>query len=1424
MKNKFFLNKVFSYSMYVPFGIVCGLILSIFVIGNYQHNNFRNVASEAAGKKPIQKTIFIGVDGFSRENFDYAKNKLGLFKMFNQVSSHVAPFPSISDYSWNIIMHSREVHGARGAIGHYEGNFYDYRHNQLMGDSREYFRRIGSNDLYFNGFFDYYLNPYVEALLYFPTDELPKTELKQLQDSIIESGEKTVVMTMIASVDALSHTRADSMNYLTDLDGFLTNIKDYYDQKGIEVEIILVSDHGQASRTKAGEELLPLLPVNLSGALSRAGLKENTHLNNDSDVIIPVMALGNYISVSFKNLDKRQSFADELKKEEWFEQAFYVEKSEAYDADKITIHISDKNGDAQLIVQNYPENPVYKYIPLSGNPLAIPEDYQNTKISDEQAKVVTMKTRYPDSFFRLAQMAKQDEAEMPDLIFTTSDSFRVSGQFDKMTSMFQTHGSLSKRSSTGIVATTNSARKLPADIRTKDILPVLGISPQKISKTIYKGFDSNPAQTFKTINDPGYKGIETGAGTFSNERIFGIINNAVNYSRYVFDMPTIGSVADTFRPVLEKFTNASPGDTSIGDLNLNMDNVETDKVIGTKDFALITDLILKYGDADKIQKDQRFIELKNRLSATYDSMKKRHDGPAIGDTINSYADITSRASPYSRAGKRITMKGYSSLFLMEKALTLPEFPYMDDKRDLNFWKEWREKRQDLIGKPEYLKKEPTTVPKLFNEIFKEQKYAEDIAPVTMPFLYNRMSEAPKDVTIVYVPGIYNSIFDNEIFQIGLDALANNLGARVIEAPVLSACSSEYNGDIIIKTLQKDMQYRTERNLSPQKYFFMGYSKGGVDTLHAFAKATPDFIQKNVLGLITIATPIAGSSILNRTDLPITLLEMLSQENIPEVCKNEEKAASSITPNAAQMFMQKNAAKLIGLTRYYSISFKSNIKDSHLFMKATKNIAGFTEENDGVVTLSSSKFPDTFNAVDLGTVEGDHLSGIVASKFPQGAFMQSLYLTLLELDAFNSKGNSTFNNFIRYISPLFNGEYHQEQVGNLIGDKEKLNKTIEDAKSISDSEKKALATKIEDLIKFSVINTPYDINDFAVNIDKDGKVEIVFAKATEDKRFLMFWKTKEKIEVTDADQVIKLLLSRLQKSGKNLLAANVELWRTYPISDRAPIVLPPNELSYNEDFRINLRELDKVMKGKSINPMMPAKYPKGISILYDHRRVVDFRKEYQFNYESTAPLTPDENETSGWMTILDTNKHLKAKLTSTNSSIRMTSYAMRFKPQDFKQIHLDLQIDKSVPSANVLFGGSGKDDSAFQIWFSLRELKSDTDRTKLDTAEKMRLFGYYFGDQVNGTAIKNDQVYENYYSKKNFIIAVLPEAKQIPFGVAPEDLKKPLNLTKNFYEDLRRAFPDINPDQLEVVGITLQHDSNDTKSSSEAYFKEIDFLP
>ena len=81
------------------------------------------------------------------------------------------------------------------------------------------------------------------------------------------------------------------------------------------------------------------------------------------------------------------------------------------------------------------------------------------------------------------------------------------------------------------------------------------------------------------------------------------------------------------------------------------------------------------------------------------------------------------------------------------------------------------------------------------------------------------------------------------------------------------------------------------------------------------------------------------------------------------------------------------------------------------MRATKQIAQFDEENDGVVTLSASKFPDSFKAVDLGVIEADHLAGIVASDFPQGAFFESILITLQKIGAFEENAAMKWNDNI-----------------------------------------------------------------------------------------------------------------------------------------------------------------------------------------------------------------------------------------------------------------------------------------------------------------------------------------------------------------------------------------------------------------------------
>ncbi|MBY0515925.1 MAG: hypothetical protein K2P81_03380 [Bacteriovoracaceae bacterium] len=1341
-------------------------VLLAIAIGSIANNShfFDFKSSQNRTLAGAQKRIVIGIDGLSDETFEHAQKNLNLFKKLKFKARHVAPFPSISDYSWNIITRGRELFGERGRIRSYEATYFSRDKNALVSDPREYFRRLAKTQFYFNGAFDHYLNPFVESLLYLPTKELPGMELRQLKEAIL-LDQKDLVTAMVASNDALAHTRPDSMEFLYKLDGFINELDLHYKNEGIDAEIIVISDHGQAARFHPGEEVLPLIPVDIYGFFKSLGYKSSTKLTNDKDVVIPVMALGNYSGIFFKNKKYIESVITKMQSNEWFEHAVYIVEDKV---DYKRLKVFDHAGYADLEITRQEDSFTYRYQTQGSNPLHIPEDLIGSEINDSQARKGLRNSQYPDSLYRIAFSAFEIEADFPDLLFTVKNDFYIKGSLDGLTSMYQTHGSLDQRSTFGILASTKEFSKQNQDVRTNEILAAINLKPNDLFRMEKLGLDSSPSQTLKSIQASNGSGIETKSTDFNNKRIFEMMNRVSNYSQYVFDIQSMESIKELLGP-LAKPEPGQPSSSFMDELKGKME---------INDIAFLADAFIRTKDIEEFKKSAEFI----RFTEKFKSQKASEGNP-------------------SNQGKKIVMKMYSSTFLIEKALNIPEFATIPDNRNLEFYQSWKQLdvAQDQKNK---------MVKDLFSEIFNERIIADDIAPTGLAYLYNPSLKAAQDVTFVYVPGIYNSIFENEIFQMGLDHLRNDMGLRVIEAPVLSACSSNYNADILLNFLKDDIARREERGLKA-KYFIIGYSKGGVDSLHALAKNTK-MAQDHILGLLAMASPIKGSSILNKTDIPFEILSLVSSEEIPEICKSTEKASNSITPEGAMTFLKNNAKKLVGLTRYYSLSFSSSIKESHIFMKATKTIGQFGEANDGVVTVSASKFPEGFGALDFGVVEGDHLSGIVASNFPQEAFLESIVTAVLEVEGLNVAKNSKFNELAFYSSSLLSADDHREKVQSMLGsDLEVLIKNKE-------------VDKIKKIIADRLRGTPYDIKDFDIKSTDKG-LQLVYSKPVfENMNLISFFKFNEKITFTNVNEMIDVILSKLQKSEHDVLASGAKVVVITPVSTRTKFVIPQNELPYNENFRINLRELGSYVGGKKVQPMERSAYKDGINIVYDHPSSLDFRREYQMSFESTAPFDADDNGTSGWTPFIDKDQKLWAKLASKNSSIRLSTYSMRFLAKDFPHLDLDFQVNKSVPGANVLFGGSGKDDSAFQVWLTFRVINDKTDRLYMSAKEDVYTLGYYFGDEIPSKSIELNRIYENYYSNKNFIIATLPPSFQKVIGVGESMKGKQILSKNNLLEDIATAYPKLDVNKVEILGITIQHDSNDTKSSSEALFRSMKF--
>lgn len=1291
-------------------------------------------ASAATNENQVQ-TIVIAVDGLSYTAFLAAQSQ-GLFKEFGNYGAHVSPFPSMTDLSWATVTKTSEIFGSAGRIKSVEATYFDESTQSIQGDPRDYYRRLAFPK-YYMGAFDTYFNPYVEALMYFPTEEVPKLEIKSVIDDLIAAKPKTFLTGYVGAIDSTAHTQGNRLfPVIRNLDSEIKRLIKAYKDKGQNVEVVLVSDHGNVGRFKEGQNESELVGVDLGKAIENAGFSNVQQLKSSKDVAIPLLALGSWGPVYLKDRSQIKPLIHELRKESWFDLAVFINRNN--DRDTLMTVISS-NGEAKI--QYDKKNKLYYYHAIQGNPLQIPQNFISTEsapkpMSDSQAIFVTSNTTYPDSIFRIIESASERNFDFPDFILTLKDGFYIQSSLGAFTKMYRTHGSLTAASSFGLLASTK--RKIPGQIRSRDILNFFGVNPKDLFGDVAKIQDLSRAESFGKIAANYRQGIETKAKDLSQKRIFQHISRFVSDTRPYFLVTEMKSFMAAFK--FDPFKQ--PQASSMSPMNFDVSKFDVTTMISPEDIGAITDAVLTSGSVENLMKDPRVEKIKDKVS-----LLKTSSAAQLENQSSDEKGVLENIVNFVLPAKRAVMKMYQMPYLLEKSIVVQEKAYLPDTRDLNFAKEWLKSKKTSSESYKALNatfRDATVAQNLLRENIKEADFEDRIYPTPLTKIYGDKIE---DLTIVYVPGIYNSIFDKEIFSLGLNSLRDDLGLRVIQPPVESTCGAEVNADVIIKFLRNDMTSRISRGHSAPRYLVLGYSKGAVDTLHAFVK-NPDFASRNVVGFVAIASPLHGSSILNTTDLPFALVSALSENQGPKICQTDKTAAKSITPTALASFWRKNERSLIGLTRYFSVTFESDPEDSHIFMKATKIIGQFDENNDGVVTVSSSKFPEKLMAIDLGTIKADHLAGILSSRFNQKSFMKGLVTTLAELNISSHVNNFTWNSKViiraANASPIKTKTYYRLAESNLA---------------------KMYTLQGEHFVEFIPFSTTWELN---MN-----------------------------------------LLPKINDPADN-----------YEVRTK----LPQSQLRFEPYNVLDVQKLPEILSTLRVTPATKNNMPEGIKIEYNHKNFVHFRMDHQFNYESRSPGGLDDNSEFGYTSSEFEGSGPWALMRSKNNSIRMTTLAYRFSPVEFSKMNLKLAVTKGVQGADPVKGKTGKDDSAFQVWFSVRHGRANNDRTTVDSKnDKVFLFGYYWGDPVSGENRRAGTIYENWYSNKNVVVATLPEAKQLLLN-EQSMLGKAQTYERNLARDLKQAFPEKNLEDMEIVAITIQHDSNDAEDSSEAFFKLLSFTP
>ncbi len=915
------------------------------------------------------KKIIIGIDGIGIDSFKYAQEELGLFSRFANKSVHVAPFPSISDYVWNMLVRGTEVFGDKARLKTFETAYYDEFTGKLDEDPRNYLI-AHSNPYHYPRAFPIQYNVMKEVMGYQFVDVLLKGEIPSVEQQLMEA-DGDLLSAFIVGFDSISHVHKGYFNaVLQRIHEMVENVYNHYEKKGETVEIIILADHDLAGSMLRGDEEVPMTSIDIQKTINQAGLKAVTQFSNhDRKEAMPViLALASYVPIYFNDHAKVPFYVNKIKDQKWLQLAVYkkhfadIEEAKRVNEKFIHLVVANHLGEAEVIYDK--ESKLYTYRTTKGNPLELDEKYCNVWLDKEKLLAETVDHKYPDAIYRLIHSADNTEVDFPDAILSLERGYMTKGSLEGMVTMYRTHGSLGDEVSFGMIATTNDLRQLPERVRTVDVLDAIAVKPKDLFAI--GGYTEEvkdlaaDGMLEKGMNLFGMHKLATGISLKTPQRNADYLSKFIEHSKYILDI-------DKYTDIV-KLDDTKPGNY---ELVLNLDNKFHTKsfLAGDYEREILDKEIEKSGEPKS--KYERFMD---KMKTLYSEKKYK----AIMDLRQ-----------LTQATKAVVTGLYSSPSLIGKFFVAPDDDEITDERDRDFAKDW----QQLSESEKKSLKNKERPSELLRNVFEEQKLVDLLHPQKLPLFYGGYPD--DEVTVVYVSGIYDTIFDGTIFRPAMDNLKHLLGVRVIKSDVISTCSPKLNGKRLIKQVKRDYENRIRRGFKAPKYVFLGYSKGGIDTLAAFSE-DPEFVRKHVLSLVTIASPLHGASIADDFGMPRFAIDAMSFEVTPQICREKENALDSLRPAALKKFWEEKESTLEGLTNYFSITFRSNVRSAHPWMKATKLLAQYKEDNDGVVEVSSSKFPASMNAIDFGTFEADHLSGNVSSHFEQVAFAKAIMISLTEM--------------------------------------------------------------------------------------------------------------------------------------------------------------------------------------------------------------------------------------------------------------------------------------------------------------------------------------------------------------------------------------------------------------------------------------------
>jgi hypothetical protein len=234
-------------------------------------------------------------------------------------------------------------------------------------------------------------------------------------------------------------------------------------------------------------------------------------------------------------------------------------------------------------------------------------------------------------------------------------------------------------------------------------------------------------------------------------------------------------------------------------------------------------------------------------------------------------------------------------------------------------------------------------------------------------------------------------------------------------------------------------------------------------------------------------------------------------------------------------------------------------------------------------------------------------------------------------------------------------------------------------------------------------------------------------------------------------------------------------------------------------------------------LTPRVRPEGIVFRCDQRDMTAFRREYEFSYDASSGGR-EHDATDGFAVTSEPGaaNGRACHLASRGSVVKMTTIAHRFSPRDFPVFSARLRVVGDVAGVDGSRAAEGKNDAALKFWLVLRDTRAGDGRGLM--------FGYAWSSpDRRGVAPPPGALREAISSRRNLVVTTLPPAWFVAVG-GPSQRGRWTVVERDLAADLRRAYPDIPTEALEVVAITVQTDSDDSRGSTAVFLESFGFSP